>query len=101
MKARLVTRARDSRSDGSLVEMVIWQVPVPVPPCTHCFKYSLVYIRDKVRVVGFDNERGKGDHVHLDGQEIPYSFTDFASWSPISMMRSKRGVRHENVDHQC
>ena len=21
------------------------------------------------RIVGFDNERGKGDHCHLDGQE--------------------------------
>jgi len=26
-------------------------------------------------VVGFDNERGKGDHVHLDGTEVPYAFT--------------------------
>jgi len=26
------------------------------------------------RVVGFDNERGKGDHCHLDGKEIPYKF---------------------------
>ena len=26
------------------------------------------------RVVGFDNERGKGDHRHLDGQESAYVF---------------------------
>ena len=27
-----------------------------------------------MRVVGFENERGKGDHCHLDGQEFPYTF---------------------------
>lgn len=25
--------------------------------------------------VGFDNERGKGDHCHLDGKQLPYEFT--------------------------
>lgn len=33
------------------------------------------YVVDGVRVVGFDNERGKGDHCHLDGMEVPYTFT--------------------------
>jgi len=61
--------------DGSIIQRVIWQVPTPVPPTTHGFKYRLVYIRDGVRVVGFDNERGKGDHMHLDGRELPYTFT--------------------------
>jgi hypothetical protein len=27
-----------------------------------------------VRVVGYDNDRGKGDHCHLDGDEHPYTF---------------------------
>lgn len=26
-------------------------------------------------MVGFDNERGKGDHCHLRGREKPYRFT--------------------------
>ena len=30
------------------------------------------------RIVGFDNERGKGDHGHLDGQERPYAFVSLA-----------------------
>jgi hypothetical protein len=30
---------------------------------------------DGVRVIGFDNERGKGDHCHLHGRELPYNFT--------------------------
>ena len=32
---------------------------------------------DGVPVVGFDNERGNGDHCHLHGQELPYTFTKF------------------------
>ncbi|WP_371418458.1 peptidylprolyl isomerase [Methylocapsa sp. S129] len=28
-----------------------------------------------MRQVGYDNERGKGDHRHLDGREFPYTFT--------------------------
>jgi hypothetical protein len=31
-------------------------------------------VEDKVRVIGFDNERGKGDHCHVDGVERPYVF---------------------------
>ena len=30
---------------------------------------------DGVRIVGFDNERGKGDHCHIDGKESAYAFT--------------------------
>jgi hypothetical protein len=34
-----------------------------------------VYAVNGTRVVGFDNERGKGDHCHLDGRELPYVFS--------------------------
>lgn len=47
---------------GDLMEMVVWRVPKPVPPCGHCFKYRLVYVVNGTRVIGYDNERGKGDH---------------------------------------
>ena len=40
----------------------------------HGYKYSVVYVVDGVRVVGFNNERGKGDLCHLDGTEVPYTF---------------------------
>jgi len=46
---------------------VVRELGEPVPPCTHCYKYRLVYIVDGVKVLGYDNERGKGDHRHLDG----------------------------------
>lgn len=53
---------------------MIWRVPKPVPPSEHPFKYRLVYIVAGERVVGYDNERGKGDHKHIRGDELPYTF---------------------------
>lgn len=70
----------DKRSFGAgFVQIVVWQVPVPVPPSGHPFKYRLVYVVDGARVVGYDNERGKGDHRHLGEVERPYDFTDVAT----------------------
>lgn len=74
MPAELIHRFRDCTAQGHLIEMVVWRVPAPVQPTTHGLKYRLAYIVDGQRVVGFDNERGKGDHCHLDGQEQPYVF---------------------------
>jgi len=42
------------------------------------FVDRLVYIVAGQRVVGYDNERGKGDHKHLGGRELPYSFSTVA-----------------------
>lgn len=75
MAAELLLRVRDVDPDGGLVEMVVWRLQDPVPPSAHAFKYRLVYVVAGRRVVGFDNERGKGDHCHLDGTERPYDFT--------------------------
>jgi hypothetical protein len=74
MRARLVTRFRNITPDGGVIELVIWKVPAPVPPTEHGYKYRAVYAKNGLRIVGFDNERGKGDHCHLDGQEQPYAF---------------------------
>jgi hypothetical protein len=35
MKARLLARSKEVRDDGSIVEVVIWQLPEPLPPSTH------------------------------------------------------------------
>lgn len=50
------------------------RVPQPVPPSTHTFKYRAAYSVGGVRLVGFDNERGKGDHCHFGGRELAYAF---------------------------
>lgn len=75
MKAIPIFRERLVVGLAELVEIVIWQVPTPVPPSDHDFKYRLAYVRAGECVVRYDNERGKGDHKHLAGQELPYTFT--------------------------
>jgi len=76
MKARLLTRGRHPHPAGGFVEVVVWQLPEPVPPATHLYKYSLAYIVNERRVIGFDNERGKGDHYHFGNEEYAYIFTN-------------------------
>ena len=75
MKAELITRFKSVAEDGGVMELVVWRVPRPVPPTDHGYKDRAVYVMDGVRVVGFDNERGKGDHCHLRGRELPYTFS--------------------------
>lgn len=76
MKAVLITRFRDISTDNDGIEMVVWRVPEPVPPTSHGYKYRLVYVVGGKRVIGFDNERGKGDHCHIDDEERSYRFVD-------------------------
>lgn len=74
-KAELITRCKSVAEDGGVMELVVWRVPRPVPPTEHGCKYRAVCAVEGVRVVGFDNERSKGDHCHLHGRELPCTFT--------------------------
>jgi Family of unknown function (DUF6516) len=92
MKAQLLLNERYDYDDGAIVEMVLWRVPKPVLPSTHDLKYSLFYGYPGIREVCYDNERGKGDHRHLQGVETPYTFrtvehliADF--WSDVYRLR--------------
>ena len=78
MKAQLIIRDRRVFADGCILEVVIWRVPVAVPPTRHGLKYRLFYGRPGERLVGYDNERGKGDHRHRAGREAPYAFSSIA-----------------------
>jgi hypothetical protein len=75
MRASLLFHERRRFDDGAIIEMKIWRVPEPVLPTTHGSKYSLFYGYPGRRLVGYDNERTKGDHRHLDGRELAYIFT--------------------------
>jgi hypothetical protein len=75
MKAVLLLRSKEVLADGSILEMVLWRLPQPVAGSRHLYKYRLYYGRAGVRIAGYDNERPKGDHRHLDGKESPYLFT--------------------------
>jgi hypothetical protein len=75
MQAKRVFYDRAEFPDGAIVEMTIWDVPNPVAGSSHRFKYSLFYGYPGRRIVGYDNERGKGDHRHLGDKEKPYRFS--------------------------
>lgn len=74
MKAALLIHERMFFADGHMIEIKVWRVPNPVRPSHHGLKYSLFYGRPGVRIVGYDNERDKGDHRHYKQQEQPYKF---------------------------
>ena len=75
MKATLLRHDRFNDTYGNIVEMKIWSVPVS-EHTPYGVKYSMVYVVDGDRVVGYDNERGKGDHKHIDGRQENYQFKD-------------------------
>ena len=75
MQAVLAFHDKQVLPDGAIVEMKIWQVSAPVLGSAHTLKYSLFYGRDGERLVGYDNERGKGDHRHIEGRQERYAFT--------------------------
>lgn len=74
MRARRIFYDKALLSDGAIVEMVIWQLPEASPERPHGLKYRLFYGHGGKRLVGYDNERGKGDHRHMGGVESRYRF---------------------------
>ncbi len=77
MEAKLVYREKFIYSDGSIREMVLWQLPRKSTDRPHGMKYRLYYgLEDGTCIVRYDNETGKGDHRHYGEHEEPYSFTD-------------------------
>ena len=75
MDAVALARAKGVRDDGSIVEIVIWQLPQPLPPSSQLYKYRLYFGASGESRVRYDNERGKGDHRHIGVEEFDYSFT--------------------------
>jgi hypothetical protein len=74
MKAARIFYDKALLPDGAVVEMTIWQLPRATVERPHGLKYSLFYGHVGQRVVGYDNERGKGDHKHLGTRELRYKF---------------------------
>lgn len=74
-KARLIFEDKATYPDGAVLEMRIWRLPKSDRERPHGLKYSLYYGKDGIRQVGYDNERGKGDHRHYGVREAEYVFT--------------------------
>jgi len=71
MKARLVWHKKKIYEDESILEIKIWQIPKS-EKFPFGYKYSFVYIQKGVRVIGYDNAEGKGDHRHFYNGVTPH-----------------------------
>jgi hypothetical protein len=80
-------------SQVSFIEQVAWRLPEPAQGSHHNFKYRFAYVINDVCVLRYDNERGKGDHRHLQGIEYPYKFSDLAALR-IDFMRDVESYDH-------
>ncbi len=74
-RATLILHRKRLYDDGAIAEMKLWFVPNIVPGSKHSFKYSLYYGHHGKRLIGYDNESGKGDHRHYGDVEEGYPFT--------------------------
>jgi hypothetical protein len=75
MVAEILLNERHILSESAFVEMVVWRVPRPQASSTHALKYRLALVVDRLCVLRYDNESGKGDHKHMGGKEVKYTFT--------------------------
>ena len=75
MGAEIILNERHIISENAFVEMVVWRLPLPLSGSHHGFKYRLALVVNGLCVIRYDNEAGKGDHKHMDSNEIPYTFT--------------------------
>jgi len=73
VKSRLVKHLKVIEDDGGIIEIRMWQV-LPSGDKPHGFKYSLVYIVDGVRIIGYDNAERQGDHKHFRDVTLSYEF---------------------------
>ncbi len=75
MKAKLIFYRKNIEPNGDIVEMKIWMVSIS-KRAPSGLKYSLAYIKEGKRIIGYDNAEGKGHHRHYKGKELAYDFRD-------------------------
>jgi hypothetical protein len=63
--------------DGAIIQIRIWRLPAATRERPHRLKYSLFYGRPGERIVGYDNELGKGDHRHYRDRGEPYRLSNY------------------------
>jgi hypothetical protein len=75
MKATEIISTRVIYSESAFAELVLWRLPRSVEGSAHGFKYRLAYVVAGKCVLRYDNEAGKGDHLHFGGHEGAYVLT--------------------------
>ncbi|CAH1073305.1 toxin-antitoxin system TumE family protein [Candidatus Nitrotoga sp. 1052] len=74
MNARELFNRRVAVTEQAFAELVLWEVPEPLSGSKHRYKYRLAFVVAGKCVLRYDNESGKGDHKHVSGKEVKYSF---------------------------
>ncbi|MBV5339143.1 MAG: hypothetical protein J0665_06230 [Deltaproteobacteria bacterium] len=93
-KATLVINRKENLADGSIIQTVIWLLPIQLTGSLHRYKYRLYYGKNGVCLVRYDNEQGKGDHRHYAGAEEPYVFVDI----PTILHDFRQSIKNLGVD---
>jgi len=60
MPAVFVAQAKEVRDDGSIIEIIIWELSEPLAPSTHRYKYRLYYGAAGMNWVRYDKRTRKG-----------------------------------------
>jgi hypothetical protein len=77
-EASLIENRKSVLESGAIIQIRIWRLPGPTYERPHGLKYSLFYGRPGERIIGYDNEAGKGDHRHYRDHEEDYTFVSLA-----------------------
>ncbi|MBI5900759.1 MAG: hypothetical protein HZB40_16215 [Rhodocyclales bacterium] len=92
MKAVPILDDRYPQGDRAFVAIRVFKLAESLRGSRHKLKYRLAYVVNGVCVLRFDNEIGKGDHIHRNGKEAPYSFVSLEKlladfWSAVDSWR--------------
>jgi hypothetical protein len=74
ISAALIERSKLVFPDGSIMEIVIWKVPEPVPGSAHLFKYRLFYGRNEIELSVSTMNAARGI-IATSTAWNPYAFT--------------------------
>ncbi|MEK6951840.1 MAG: DUF6516 family protein [Nanoarchaeota archaeon] len=72
----LLHHKKDITKEGDIIERKVWKIDKG-NNFPQGIKYSLVYVHNNKRILGYDNEQGKGHHRHYYQIEELYQFIDF------------------------
>lgn len=70
---------KEDLPNGDIISMKLWKVPKN-PSTPEGYSYTLAYIREGKRILGYDNENhgtGKSNHhKHIGDRILPFTFVD-------------------------
>lgn len=98
MKAELIKHDKITDEAGNTIEIKMWAVPKTADK-PYGFKYSLVYIVNNKRVVGYDNAERKGDHRHYKEQVESYLFVSLEKLAE-DFYRDVEQIKKERYENQ-